>query len=108
MVSGKGVLSFVFLLLAFSLQAQDNRYMIFFKDKQGTAYDISNPSEFLGDRALDRRVRQGIQAVEKDLPASGVYREGVEATAATVRHAIRWMSGALVSSNTATRSVLKA
>jgi hypothetical protein len=107
MVSGKGVLSFVFLLLAFSLQAQDNRYMIFFKDKQGTAYDISNPSEFLGDRALDRRVRQGIQVVEQDLPVSGVYLEGVEATGATVMHASRWMNGVLVSCNEATRSILE-
>lgn len=106
MVSGKGVLSLVFFLLAFSLQAQDNRYMVFFKDKQGTAYDVSNPSAFLGPRALERRARQGLQVVEQDLPASSVYVDGVKATGATVMHTTRWMNGTLVSCDEGTRAAL--
>lgn len=108
MVSGKGALSFVFLLIAFSLQAQDNRYMVFFKDKEGTTYSIDNPSEFLGARALERRVRQGLQVVEEDLPVSGVYLDGVKAAGASVMHTTRWMNGALVSCDEDIRADLEA
>jgi serine protease AprX len=96
MVSGRGVLSFIFFLIAFSIQAQDNRYMVFFKDKQGTTFDISNPSEFLSARAVERRARQGLQVKEQDLPVSPLYVDGVKATGARVIHATRWMNGVLV------------
>lgn len=107
MVSGKSVLSFVFVLFAFSLSAQDSRYMIFFQDKQGTSYDISNPAEFLGPRAVERRTRHGLQVVEQDLPVSNAYVEGVRNAGATVMHTTRWMNGVLVACDDDTRVVLE-
>lgn len=107
MVSGKGVLSLVFFLVAFSLQAQDDRYMVFFKDKQGTAFDISNPSAFLSARAIERRLRQKLQVVEQDLPVSTTYVNGVKATGATVIHSTRWMNGVLVACDDDERAALE-
>src|SRR5690606_7964631 len=66
-------------------------------DKQGTAYGLSNPSEFLSARALERRARHGLQVAEQDLPVSLVYVDGVKATGATIIHTTRWMNGVLVS-----------
>jgi hypothetical protein len=107
MVSGKGVLSFIFVFLALCLQAQDNRYMVFFEDKQGTAFDISNPSAFLSERAVERRMRQGLQVAEQDLPVSGAYVDGVKSAGATVMHTTRWMNGVLVSCDEGTRAALE-
>jgi len=50
-----------------------NRYMIYLKDKTGTAYDINRPEEFLSFKAIDRRLKQHIFITKEDLPVSDVY-----------------------------------
>ena len=48
-----------FLAGALSSNAQENRYMVFFKDKAASSFSTNQPLEFLSQRAVDRRVRQG-------------------------------------------------
>lgn len=65
--------------LSFSLivQAQFTKYVVSLKDKAGTLYSVSRPSEFLSQRAIERRVRQGIPVDESDLPLSKVYLDSI-------------------------------
>jgi hypothetical protein len=71
------------ILILFSLsfssivQAQFTKYVVSLKDKAGTLYSISRPSEFLSQRSIERRVRQGIPVDESDLPLSKVYLDSI-------------------------------
>lgn len=76
--------------------AQINRYVVFFKDKNGTAYNTSSPLEFLSQRAIDRRIRQGISITEADLPVNANYVQGVRSTGANTFFTTRWMNGVLI------------
>jgi hypothetical protein len=59
---------FFILLASGVVQAQVNRYMVFFKDKTGTPFTISNPNAFLSSRSIQRRNNQNISVTEQDLP----------------------------------------
>lgn len=89
---------FAFLLLLFSLSvsAQVNRYMVFFKDKNGTPFTIDNPNQFLSDKSVERRVKQAVTVTEQDLPVTPAYVQGVAQTGASVFFTTRWMNGVLV------------
>jgi serine protease AprX len=47
---------------------QENRYMVFFKDKEGIAQTIDRPIEFLSEKAIQRRLRQNLSVTTDDLP----------------------------------------
>ncbi len=88
----------IFLLLGASgvSVAQLNRYMVFFKDKQGTGYTTDHPEMFLNTRSIERRVTQGIEVIAEDLPVTASYIQSVRATGATVLYRTKWMNGVLV------------
>ena len=71
----KGFIS-ICLMAAFALSASAEKtykYRVNLKDKQGSAYSIDKPEEFLSERALARRSRQQLPVDETDLPVSQVY-----------------------------------
>ena len=86
----------VLLFGAVSASGQVNRYMVFFKDKSGTPYSVGQPSQYLSDKAIERRVKQAISITEEDLPVNPAYAQGVSATGAKVFFATRWMNGVLI------------
>ncbi|MEJ1239890.1 S8 family peptidase [Chryseolinea sp. T2] len=86
---------------AISTMAQTNRYVVFFKNKSGTPYSISNPSGFLSSRAIDRRVEQGITITEQDLPVVPAYVSGVANTGARTFFTSRWANALLIESESA-------
>ena len=75
---------------------QVNRYMVFLKDKNGSTFTTSQPSAFLSQRAIDRRIRQEIAILEQDIPVNKNYVEGIRNTGASVFFQTRWMNGVLV------------
>lgn len=92
-------LLFIFLFL-FTLQgiAQPvlTRYFVQFTDKNNTPYSVNNPSQFLSQKAIDRRTNQGILVDNTDLPVDPAYVNGVIATGATVLHRIKWFNGVVI------------
>jgi serine protease AprX len=89
-------LAVVFVLGAFSAFGQVNRYMVFFKDKAGTPFTTSQPSQYLSEKAIERRVKQTISISEQDLPINPAYAQNVSSTGAKVFFSTRWMNGVLV------------
>jgi len=85
------------LLAVFSLisiaQVAPDKYFIWFTDKNNSPYSIQNPSEFLSQRAIDRRVNQGIAIDESDLPVNPAYLSGVAGTGATLLNPSKWLNG---------------
>lgn len=91
------IILFVALVLISSIcWGQGNRYMVFFTDKVGSPYSVSNPEEFLTAKSIERRTKQGISIGNIDLPVNPAYVTGVKATGVDVFYLTRWMNGVLV------------
>ncbi|HEY2721189.1 MAG TPA: S8 family serine peptidase [Chitinophagaceae bacterium] len=60
-------------LLIHHANAQFTRYIVKFKDKNGTPYTLSNPLAYLSQRSIDRRVRYGLSVDSTDLPVNPTY-----------------------------------
>mgnify|MGYP006337151371 FL=1 len=78
---------FSFYLVFFStiqVFAQSDKYVVYFTDKNGSPYSISNPSAYLSPRAIQRRAMQNIPIQTDDLPVNQTYINQVSALGATV------------------------
>lgn len=86
------------MIAFFSVPAfgQENRYMVFFTDKEGVQYSTAEPLQFLSARAVDRRLSQGVDISEQDFPVDAAYVEGVRQAGADAFFTSRWMNGVLV------------
>lgn len=84
-----------------ALQAQVNRYFVFFKDKQNTPYAIERPAEFLSARALQRRERNRVTVNEEDLPVNPTYVNQVRAAGVSVFFTSKWWNGVLMEGDAA-------
>lgn len=108
MVRCRLVFCFAVLCFAHQAAAQVNRYVVFFKDKAGTPYTISNPHEFLSQKAIQRRIKHLISATETDLPVTPSYVDDIRNAGATILYTTRWMNGALVQCDATLLSTLLA
>ena len=86
------------LVAAMIMQAQiaTNIYWVKFTDKANSPYSIDNPSEYLSQRALDRRARLGIEIDEYDIPVNPQYLQAVEACGAQLLNPSKWLNGVSV------------
>lgn len=65
----------LFLVLGSGVNAQlaPGKYWVEFIDKQNTPFSLNNASEFLSQRAIERRAIQGIPIQQSDLPVDPDY-----------------------------------
>ena len=109
MVKGRFVCALIlWWCVSHSVEAQQNRYMVFFRDKQGISENIDEPIAFLSERAIQRRIEQGIEITAEDLPVSHAYVQGVRATGAEAFFTTRWMNAVLVQCDPALLPALEA
>ncbi|HEX8516544.1 MAG TPA: S8 family serine peptidase [Bacteroidia bacterium] len=69
---------------------------VVFKDKNNSPFKISEPSQYLSQRAILRRQRQAIAITITDFPVNPAYLTGLQAEGAAIIHTSRWMNAALV------------
>ena len=83
------------ILISFfaSAQVAPNKYFIRFTDKNNSPYSIDNPSEFLSQRAIDRRSNQDIPVEISDLPVNPSYLQGIAGTGAVILNPSKWLNG---------------
>jgi serine protease AprX len=96
------VLPITVMLLFFHLAAtaQFSKYLIQFKDKKGTPFAISDPSQFLSQKSIERRARQNILVDETDLPITPVYIDSiVESGAVTILNKSKWLNQVCIQTN---------
>jgi serine protease AprX len=89
---------FCFVLLTINGYAQTvyTRYFVAFADKNNSNYSVSNPQQFLSQRAINRRTNQGIAITNEDIPVDTAYVRRVEKTGALVMCRSRWFNGVVV------------
>lgn len=89
-------LSFLLLFNVLQGQVAPNKYYVQFTDKNNSPYSINNPSQYLSQRAIDRRNAQGIPIDIYDLPVNPSYLQGVAATGAIILNPTKWLNGVTV------------
>ncbi|MBX2841327.1 MAG: S8 family serine peptidase [Flammeovirgaceae bacterium] len=94
------VITFLFIAVAFGFSgnvlAQENQFAVFFKDKKGASFSLDQPEQFLSEKSLQRRLKQGIELDEKDLPVSYAYLNELKANDAKIIYTSKWLNGALI------------
>ena len=94
--------SFLLLLSVFWVETAhaqappQNRYVIFLSDKDGTAYSLDRPLEYLSPAALERRATQGIALDSSDLPVNADYVTQLAEAGAEVYYTSRWLNAVMV------------
>lgn len=78
-------------------QVGENRFIVYFSDKDNTPYSIDNPEAYLSERAIARRQNQGISIDEKDLPVDPAYiQEVIDLGNVEVLNEIKWFNAILI------------
>ncbi|MCU0440332.1 MAG: S8 family serine peptidase [Raineya sp.] len=100
----------LFMLVASAImaQTQEKYYFIPFKDKQGIAYNISEPQNFLSKKALDRRKKQNIEISSEDLPVNMNYVAQIKTQGAKIHQVTKWFNGVVVLCNETVLGQIKA
>ena len=87
------LLSITVLLFGVASQAQFSKYIVRFKDKAGTPFNINNPSQYLSARSIQRRVKQNIAIDSTDLPITPRYLDSVKlAGNVTILNKSKWLN----------------
>ncbi|MBX0289657.1 S8 family serine peptidase [Hymenobacter sp. HSC-4F20] len=85
------------------------KHLIYFKDKAGTPYSVTQPQAFLSARAVQRRQRQNIAILPRDLPVSPAYVQQLKAVpGAQLWYTSRWFNAAVVACDSATLQQVQA
>ncbi|WP_266205733.1 S8 family serine peptidase [Pontibacter kalidii] len=100
----RSLLLFICLLPLLPVWAQDTgntdeeeqKRLVYFTDKNGSPFSLSEPLEYLSPKALQRRKRQNISLVSRDLPVNPAYVSGLKAAGVTVWYTSRWFNAAVV------------
>ena len=83
----------IFIVSSANCYAQFSRYIIKFKNKEGNVFSISNPSQFLTQRSIDRRNRYNIKFDETDLPVTSAYVDSIRLSGnITILNSSKWLN----------------
>jgi len=89
------------LLILRPAPAQDTifKFLVGFTDKAGTPYNIDNPSEFLSERSIERRLRYSIPVMESDLPVNPAYVDSIMFPGVSLIYTSKWLNSAVISTS---------
>jgi serine protease AprX len=95
------IIVILFILISYTAEAQTNQYFVFFRDRSGSPFSISEPAQFLSARSIERRQKQNIVITEEDLPVNPDYVNQVKSTGAIPFFTSKWWNGVLVEADVA-------
>ncbi|MGE5518453.1 MAG: S8 family peptidase [Candidatus Dadabacteria bacterium] len=98
----KALLALLTLVIISNAEAQYTRYVIRFRNKGSNPYSLSNPLQFLSQRAIDRRLKYNIPLDSTDLPVTPSYIDGVRTSGAvTILNASKWLNSVTIQTSDA-------
>ncbi len=84
------------------------RYWVPLTDKDGNIFNINAPEDFLSERAIHRRNKQGISISDEDLPVTKIYVDSLRKLGLSILGTSRWFNAVIVESyDTVTLNVLQ-
>lgn len=96
----KKITAFVAFLMLFQFataQEPSQVYWVQLKDKSGSIYSLNTPSDFLSQKAIERRLRQNIAISIRDLPLNEAYTNTIKATDVTILAQSKWLNSLTIS-----------
>ena len=89
------------LLVLGSLQLNaQKKYWVKLSDKNGTPFQVNNPSAFLSQKSIDRRIAFSIAVNQSDLPVTPAYIQAIDNVPnVNVLYASKWLNGVVISTN---------
>ncbi|NBW35903.1 MAG: hypothetical protein EBR30_12945 [Cytophagia bacterium] len=96
MAACRNLLLLFLLLLTSWAEAQVNRYVVFFKDKNNSTFSITQPEAYLSQRAINRRLKNDVDISIQDLPVNANYVNEVKQTGALTYYTSRWFNALLI------------
>src|SRR5687768_12270890 len=100
----KGLLSSLLFLSSLQGFSQIDKYVVFFRDKHLSPYSLGNPQQYLSNRAIQRRQKQGISLDSSDLPVNPAYVTAVKNNGAFILTRSKWFNSVTVQCDSATAS----
>jgi serine protease AprX len=99
---------FVLSSLATAPVVAQNRYVVYFNDKANSPYSVDAPLQYLSQRAIDRRTKQGISVTTVDFPVNPTYLQAVRGSSARTFYSSRWMNCVLLQADVAQLDAIQA
>lgn len=96
------LLGILLLLQLTSFGQTTRKYLVLLRDKANTPYSVSQPNQFLSQRAILRRQKQNIAILERDLPVNPAYVTQLRQAGAKIWFSSRWLNAVLVEATDAT------
>ena len=91
---------FLFLITCISTNAQMSRYIVKFKNKNFNSCTVNNPSFFLTQRAIDRRLKYSINIDSTDLPITERYIDSIRLSGnVSILNKSKWLNQIAISTN---------
>lgn len=81
-----------FILLFCNFFATAQTRVIYFKDKANTSFSVQRPQEFVSQKSIERRAKQGISFTIKDLPVNTTYLTALRQAGVQVRYSSKWFN----------------
>ena len=89
----KYILFFTFYMVQ-NVKADGYYFFVQFTDKNNSTYSLQQPEEFLSQRAIQRRLNQGISCDSTDLPVNELYLSQITDLGMDIHHTSKWMNSA--------------
>ena len=77
-------------------QYSSSYYLVSFKNKNNSNYSISNPKDYLSERAINRRKKANIPIDSTDLPVNTNYIDTLINYGAEIKYTSKWLNSALI------------
>ena len=91
-----------------SASAQTARkYLVLLKDKANSPYSVARPQQFLSQRSIQRRQKQNIATLERDLPVNPAYVTQLQQAGAKIWFPSRWFNAVLIEATDATLAAVQ-
>ncbi|HLO92180.1 MAG TPA: S8 family serine peptidase [Lentimicrobium sp.] len=85
----------IFAAISLNAQSKDKIYVIKLKDK-GEYYTLSDPSKYLSDRAIERRLLQQIPLNQTDLPVNPEYITQIKSAGGFIIYTSKWLNTVII------------
>jgi len=90
--------SMYFILAYLFCQSQNfnDEYVVLFTDKNNSPFSITNPSEYLTIKSIERRQRYSINIDVSDLPVNPSYVNQIKSAGGNIKYSLKWLNGVVL------------
>lgn len=93
------IVSLIFITTLFAQETGLRTYALHFRDKGLNKNAVLNPSKYLSDKTIERRLKQNIAFDEYDIPVNDLYLKEVLKTGARILTSSRWLNTVVIEVN---------